>query len=107
MGVKPCAIYALRHRDPPETFALACGEHHDADADTRAVAVVLFDWEQFRKAGLWYLVFKTKRKCFQPLSEVWDAMKIKMSEPVFKLEPPPNGWVQAEVSTITHTHTHT
>ena len=56
MGVKPCAIYALRHRDPPETFALACGEHHDADADTRAVAVVLFDWEQFRKAGLWYFI---------------------------------------------------
>ena len=45
MGVKPCAIYALRHRDPPESFAIACGEHHDADTDTRAVAVFLFDWK--------------------------------------------------------------
>ena len=101
MGVKPCAIYALRHRDPPETFAVACGEHHDADADTRAVAVVLFDQKQFGSQGLWHLVFKTHKKNFQPLSEVWNAMKIKMSQPVFNLEPPPNGWVPAEVFTMT------
>ena len=103
MGVKPCAIYALRNRDPPETFASVCGEHHDADADTRAVAVVLFDWVQFQKKGLWHLVFKGKKKCFQPLSEVWDAMKIKMSQPVYQLQPPPNGWVQAEVG-YAHTY---
>ena len=64
MGVKPCAIYALRHRDPPETFAIACGEHHDADADTRAVAVILFDRQQFGKNGLWYLVSKLKKNVF-------------------------------------------
>ena len=41
-------------------------------------------------------------------------MQIKMSEPVFVLEPPPNGWVQAEVSDcqasilpLTHHHHYT
>ena len=41
MGVKPCATYALSKREPPELFADVCGDHHDADADTRAVAVIV------------------------------------------------------------------
>ena len=47
IGVKPCAIYALSKRDTPASFEEVCGEHHDAEADTRAVAVILFDEEQF------------------------------------------------------------
>ena len=39
MGVKPCAKYALSKRQPPENFEDACGTHHDAEADTRAIAV--------------------------------------------------------------------
>ena len=73
---------------------------------------MLFDQKQFGSQGLWHLVFKTRKKNFQPLSEVWNAMKIKMSQPIFNLEPPPNGWVPAEVFTMTycsytHTLTHT
>ena len=49
MGVKPCATFALSKRTPPETFVEACGEHHDAEADTRAVAAILFDRDQFEK----------------------------------------------------------
>ena len=49
MGVKSCATYALSKRTPPEAFSEACGDHHDAEADTRAVAVILFDRDQFEK----------------------------------------------------------
>ena len=97
MGVKSCAIYALSKRDKPETFVQACGEHHDADADTRAVAVILFDSDQFGNKGLYHCVFKSKRKCFQPLSEVWDGMVLKMQEPVLEFESLPPGWTLAEV----------
>ena len=62
MGVKPCATYALSKRQPPEDFEHACGNHHDADADTRAVAVILFDQVQFPRTGLHQCVFKSKRK---------------------------------------------
>ena len=99
MGVKPCATYALSRRIPPERFEDVCGDHHDAEADTRAVAVILFDQEQFGNRGLYHCVFKTKKKCFQPITEVWDAMKAKMTEPVIELEPPPEGWVSAPVCT--------
>ena len=107
MGVKPCATYALRHRQPPELFADACGDHHDADADTRAVAVILFDQVQFKNQGLYHCVFKQNKKVFQPLSTVWSAMQIKVSQPVMKLQMPPSGWLQAEVSVFHHSHTHT
>lgn len=98
MGVKPCAIHALSHRDPPEEFVDACGERHDAEADTRAVAVILFDEKQFKNQGLFHCVFKTHRKCFQPLDTIWSAMEEKLKEPVLKLESVPAGWVPSEVS---------
>ena len=105
MGVKPCATFALRHRDPPESFEDACGNHHDADADTRAVSVILFDQVQFKDQGLHHCVFKKNKKVFQPLSQVSSAMQAKLAEPVFKFEPTPSGWLQAEVSTVAvYTH---
>lgn len=97
MGVKPCATYALSQRANPETFVQACGEHHDADADTKAVAVILFDYDQFGDQGLYHCVYKSKKKCLQPLSEVWDAMVLKMKQPVLEFEPLPPGWTLAEV----------
>ena len=73
MGVKPCAMYALSKRATPATFLEVCGEHHDAVADTRAVAVILFDKEQFGDKSLQHCVFHTSKKCFQPLEEVWGS----------------------------------
>lgn len=107
MGVKPCAIYALRHRDPPKTFSEVCGTHHDADADTRAVAVILFDQKEFTETGLHHCVFNSTKKCFQPIADVWEAMQSKLEEPVLILEPPPSGWVTGEVRHHTHTSQHT
>ena len=105
MGVKPCAIYALSKRDPPRTFTEVCGEHHDADADTRAAQVLLFDEKQFGRRSLYHAVFKSKKRCFFPLSEIWDAMVIKMAEPVFKFEPLPPGWVACNVRyLVLHSH---
>ena len=77
MGIKPCATYALSKRTPPTTVAEVCGEHHDADADTRMVAVVLFDESQFGRSSLHHAVFKSKKRCFQPIEEVWEKMKAK------------------------------
>ena len=94
-GVKPCAIYALSKRSPPETFEQACGSHHDADADTRAVAAILYDQEQFGSNGLHNCVFRSNKRCFQPLKQVWFAMRVKMLEPVLKFESVPPGWVPA------------
>ena len=51
MGIKPCVIYDLCQRDPPQSFTEVCDEHHDADADTRAVSVALFDKDTFGKKG--------------------------------------------------------
>lgn len=93
MGVKPCATYALSKRSPPEIFTDACGEHHDADADTRAVAVILFDMHI--KGGLYDCVFKSSKRCCLPLQDVWDAMEIKLKEPVISIEEVPEGWIPA------------
>ena len=97
MGVKPCAMYALQKRQPSENFADTCGDHHDALADARAVAVVLFDFLQFGKKSLYDCVFNTTKKCFQPLTEVTGAMQVKLSEPVVKIEDVPSGWEAAPV----------
>ena len=102
MGVKPCAIYALSKREPPQTFDEVCGEHHDADADTRGVQVILFDEKQFGQRSLYHTVFKSNKRCFQPLSETWDAMEVKLKEPVFKFEPLPPGWVPCNVRSHYH-----
>ena len=77
MGVKPCAMYALSKRLPPQQFEDVCGEHHDAEADTRAIAVILFDLSLFGDKSLYNTVFNSKRRCFQPLSEVRQAMEKK------------------------------
>ena len=95
MGVKPCAIYALSKRDSPELLEDVCGEHHDAD--TRMVGVILFDEKQFDKRSLYHAVFKSKKRCFMPLSETWTAIEIKMKEPVIKFEPLPPGWLPCNV----------
>ena len=89
-------MHALSKRNPPEEFAVACGEHHDAEADTKAVAVILFDEAVFGTNGLYHCVFKSTKKCFQPIAEIWDAMEIKMKEPVVSFAQPPPGWIEAE-----------
>ena len=72
MCVKPCAMHALSKRNPPEEFAVACYKHHDAEADTKDVAVILFDEPVFGRNGLYHCVFKFKstKKCFQPIAEI-------------------------------------
>ena len=95
MGVKPVAIYALSKRTPPEKFEETCGTHHDADADTKAVYVILFDQAQFGDKGLHGFAFKGNKKCFQPLEEIMSAMKKKMKEPVLEFEQTPPGWIPA------------
>ena len=98
MGMKPCAVYALSKRNPPQTFEEVCGEHHDAEADVKGVSVMLFDETQFGAASLYHTVFKNpRRRCFQPLEEIWSAMEIKMQEPVLDIEPVPPGWIPAQV----------
>ena len=99
MGVKPCAIYALSKRTPPQKFEDECGEHHDAEADTRAIAVILFDVSLFGSKSLYHTVFKSNRRCFQPLSQVREAMEAKMKEPVLKFEELPQGWIPAPQET--------
>lgn len=106
MGVKPCATYALGKRQPPESFEEACGDHHNAEADTRAVAVILFDQAQFPDKGLYQKVFKSKSKCFHPLEQVRQDMKVKMSEPVLVMETPPPGWVAAAVCSLSYVSYH-
>ena len=98
MGVKPTAIYALSKRNPPEKFEEVCGTHHDADADTKAVHVILFDAPQFGDKGLHGCVFKGQRKCFQPLEEIMSVMRVKMSEAVLEFDQPPPGWIPAPVA---------
>ena len=75
MGVKPCATYALSKRDPPEKFETVCGDHHDCDVDTLGVKVIVFNQKEFPTNGLHHCVFKSNKKCFFPLSDVWDVMK--------------------------------
>lgn len=96
MGVKYCAMYALSKRSPPQLFQDVCGQHHDAEADTKAIAVILFDQEQFSR-GLYHCVFKSGKKCCLPIKEIHDRMVIKMSEPPMKIQPIPTGWVPAPV----------
>ena len=102
MGVKPCAVYCLRKRDSPATFEEVCGDHHNALADTKAVAVILFDEEQFGAKSLHACIFKSNRKCFQPLEEIWTAMQVKMQESVIEIESLPDGWVEAQVHRSSH-----
>ena len=97
MGVKPCAVYALSKREPPQRFEDICGDHHDADADTRAVAVILFDQSTFGQRSLYNTIFCGGRRCFQPLETIWSAMRDKMKEPVLDMEPIPVPWIPARV----------
>ena len=94
-SVKCCAQYALSKRTPPRTFETACGRHHEATADVKAVAVILFDNDVFPKTGLWDIVFHKKRKVCQLLTDVHSAMVTKMSVPVIEVLPPPPGWIGA------------
>ena len=93
-----CNVRAKQTRDTGNLFLEVCGEHHDVVTDTCAVAVILFDKEQFGDKSLQHCVFHTSKKCFQPLEEVWGAMETKVAEPVIKMEPLPPGWVPAPVS---------
>ena len=95
MCVKHICTYVLAQRDPAETFEEACGSHHDADADTKAVAIILFDKKEFGNAGLQHCVFHSQRRCCFPLHQVWTDMREKLKEPVIKFEPLPPGWVSA------------
>ena len=108
MGVKPCAIYALSKHNIPENFEAACGHHHNVDADTRVVAVILFDESQFKTNSLDHCIFKSNRKYFQPLKQAWDAMTVAVDKSVIEVEDIRDGWVAAEVSArACHTYLYT
>ena len=94
-SVKCCAQYALSRRTPPAEFEIACGRHHEATADVKAVAVILFDKDVFSTNGLWDIVFHKRRKVCQLLADVHSAMVTKMSTPVIDMLPAPSGWIDA------------
>ena len=60
-SVKCCATYALSQRNPPTQFSIVCGRHHEATADVKAVAVILFDREVFPKTGLTQIIRSYKK----------------------------------------------
>ena len=92
-SVKCCAQYALSCRTPPGNFLIDCGNHHEAKADVKAIAVILFDREVFGNEGLWGVVFHKRRKVCIPVSTIWSEMVAKMQEPVIAMKAPPPGWI--------------
>ena len=98
MCVKHICTYVLAQRTPAETFEEACGSHHDTDADTRVVAIILFDTKEFGKEGLQHCVFHSTRRCCFPLEKTWKDMCEKLKEPVLKFEPLPPGWIPAPLN---------
>ena len=92
-SVKCCATYALSQRNPPAQFSVVCGRHHEATADVKAVAVILFDREVFGRHGLWDAVFNKKRKVCESMHTIWTSMVAKMDEPLIVMQPPPQEWV--------------
>ena len=63
---------------------------------------LLFDEEQFGKKSLYHTIFKNKRHCFQPLSEIKNVIQIKMNEPVLQFEQLPDGWFPTNVRITTY-----
>ena len=95
MCVNAMATFALKQKDPPATFESHCGRHHDAQADVKGVAVILFDYDLLGKNGMWYKVFHSKFDVCVSWKDNWDAMTLKMDSPVVKFEPVPRGWTSA------------
>ena len=95
-SVKCCATYALSKRSPPGSFETDCGRHHEATADVKAVATILFDYDVFPRSGLWHAIFHKKLMVCQPMCDVHEAMVAKMGEPLVTIQPVPKGWVLGE-----------
>ena len=96
MCVDACATFTLSKRCPAGTFESVCGTHHEAKADVKGVAVMLFDHQELGKEGIWHKVFRSKYKVCELLSTVWSDMEVKMASPVIKIEPLPTGWLGNE-----------
>ena len=78
MCVYAFTTFVLSKRSPPTTFEQACGTHHDAQTDTKGVAVMFFDRNELGNKGLWHKIFVQKYKVCEPLTTIWEEMKIKM-----------------------------
>lgn len=95
-SVKCCAQYALSQRSPPGSFEADCGRHHEAEADVKAVATILFDHKVFPKFGLWEAVFEKKRLVCESMKDIHARMVSKMEEPLVVMQPVPQGWILGE-----------
>ena len=95
-SVKCCAMFALSKRSPPGSFEVDCGRHHEATADVKAVATILFDHDTFPGSGLWHAIFKKKLLVCQPMSDIHNEMVVKMKQPLVTLLPAPPGWVMGQ-----------
>ena len=101
MCVNACATFVLAKRSPAGSFEMDCGRHHDAQADVKGVAVILFDHSELGDKGLWHKVFVEKKKVCVLLKHTWDAMQVKMQSPVLKLEPLPKDWIGNPINDLT------
>ena len=93
MNITSCSTFTLQKRMPPSTFEETCGRHHDAEADVRGVAVIMFDYKELGDTGLYHKIFHSKRKVCVMLNTIWDEMVIKLQSPIIKIEPLPRGWI--------------
>ena len=94
MSIDACDTFVLSNkRSPPGNFERDYGRHHEAFADVKGVATILFDHQELGDQGLWYKIFKSKFDVCVPLAEISEAMTIKMASPVVQIEPLPSGWV--------------
>lgn len=98
LSVNACATYTLSKRTPPTDFETVCGMHHDAMADVRGIAIIMFDWDELGTKGLQHLIQQQSRPLFEKLQTVWDAMVEKCSEPPIIMKPVPAGWLEHESS---------
>ena len=101
MSVNACATFVLAKRTPAGSFEKDCGKHHEAEADVKGVAVILFDKRELGKMGLWSKIFVEKKNVCTLLQCTWDDMQKKMQSPVIKLEPLPKDWIGNPVNDLT------
>ena len=93
LSIDACATFTLLKRLPAGSFENDCGRHHEALADVKGVAVIMFDEQELHDKGLWFKIFKSGVDVCELLSTTWAAMQIKMQSPVVSIEPLPKGWV--------------
>ena len=94
MSISACATFTLSKRNPPSTFEETCGRHHEALADVKGVAVILFDKNEHASTGIWHRLSDTKYKLCTAVMVTWNRMIAKVAEPPIVMQDLPPGWVE-------------